>query len=105
MGALLDLLVFLVISRAVWMFLGGVAAGLNQPRQPAASSSQSPASGPQPPTAGIHMARDPVCGTFVVPGRAIELVSGSERIYFCSVECRDKFRGGSRPAAVGGRTA
>jgi YHS domain-containing protein len=52
------------------------------------------------------MQRDPVCGTFVVPERAIAL-SGSrgERLYFCSIECRDKYRARPESSAVHGRTA
>jgi YHS domain-containing protein len=62
------------------------------------------------PARGVHMVRDPVCGTFVVPERAVALSVGHEQIYFCSVSCRDKYRIGSstssgRPAPVEGRTA
>jgi YHS domain-containing protein len=54
------------------------------------------------------MVRDPICGTFVVPERAVALsAGGGQRLYFCSTECRDKYR--SRPesnhAAAHGRTA
>lgn len=55
----------------------------------------------------VQMARDPVCGTFVVPDRAVTLqAGGTGRIYFCSAECRDKFRAqSSSHAAAHGRTA
>src|SRR5262249_43331294 len=101
MGVVLDLIFALVLWRAFSKFLGGVVAGMNRP------SPQPRASGPQSPVSGIQMARDPICGTFVVPGRAIELAVGGERLYFCSVECRDKFRSGAagRSASIEGRTA
>jgi YHS domain-containing protein len=101
MGVILDLLLALVVWRAFSKFLGGVVAGLNRPRP------QSPAARPQSAASGIQMARDPICGTFVVPGRAIELAVGGERIYFCSVECRDKFRADAagRSASLKGQTA
>ena len=38
------------------------------------------------------MARDPVCGTFVLPDRAVTLVDGRARLFFCSEACRDKYR-------------
>jgi YHS domain-containing protein len=60
------------------------------------------------PSRGVQMARDPICGTFVVPDRAVALSAGSgERFYFCSTDCRDKYRAGSHasPAAAHGRTA
>jgi YHS domain-containing protein len=44
------------------------------------------------PQQGVAMARDPVCGTFVVADRAVTLVDGRSRVYFCSNACRDKYR-------------
>jgi YHS domain-containing protein len=38
------------------------------------------------------MVRDPVCGTFVVPDRAVMLVEGAQRVHFCSDKCRDQYR-------------
>jgi YHS domain-containing protein len=40
----------------------------------------------------VPMVRDPVCGTFVLPDRAVTLVDGRQRIYFCSDSCRDIYR-------------
>jgi YHS domain-containing protein len=56
------------------------------------------------------MARDPVCGTFVVPERAVTLSVGRDHIHFCSVNCRDKYRArpsaySGHPESVEGRTA
>jgi YHS domain-containing protein len=42
------------------------------------------------------MVRDPVCGTFVLPERAVTLMDGRSRLFFCSEACRDKYR--SRPS-------
>jgi YHS domain-containing protein len=44
------------------------------------------------PTRAVQMVRDPVCGTFVLPERAVTLSVGREQIHFCSVNCRDKYR-------------
>ena len=38
------------------------------------------------------MARDPVCGTFVIPDAAVSIADGRQRIYFCSTKCRDQYR-------------
>jgi YHS domain-containing protein len=43
------------------------------------------------PQRGVQMARDPVCGTFVVPDHALSIVDGRQRVYFCSAACRDKY--------------
>ena len=38
------------------------------------------------------MARDPVCGTYVVPDRAVAITDGRQKVFFCSAGCRDKYR-------------
>lgn len=40
-----------------------------------------------------ELKKDPVCGTFIAPSSAIRKTLGGETYYFCSAECRDKFRG------------
>ena len=74
------LLVFFV-SRAVWRLLDGIIEGASgtPPRRRA-------------PEQGVAMVRDPVCGTFLLPGNAVTLVDGRARLYFCSDACRDKYR-------------
>ena len=83
----LDVIVTLIAIRAVWKFLQGVTQGMsggkNDPR---------PSSGPSAPPQGVHMERDPVCGTFVVPDRELSLRVGQQHLYFCSAACRDKYR-------------
>ena len=58
---------------------------------------------PRVPAEGVHMVRDPVCGTFVLPEHAVTLVDGRTRLYFCSEACRDKHR--AHRESVEGRTA
>ena len=43
------------------------------------------------PQRGVAMVRDPVCGTFVLPDRAVTLLDGRSRLFFCSEACRDKY--------------
>ena len=85
--ALLDLLLLvlaMVVARAIPRILRGVMEGL---------SGRAPRSrGGNVPERGIQMVRDPVCGTYVIPDRAIALADGSQRVYFCSTNCRDKYR-------------
>ena len=40
---------------------------------------------------GVKMLPCPVCGTYVVPGKAIMLAGGSGPVYFCSDKCRDAY--------------
>jgi YHS domain-containing protein len=36
----------------------------------------------------VPLARDPVCGTFVVPSRALSGGTGDDIRFFCSEKCR-----------------
>ena len=69
------------VGRAFWRLVDGVVEGATGvPR-----SSRVPAR-------GVQMARDPICGTYVVPGRAVMLAERGHPTYFCSTACRDKYR-------------
>jgi len=83
-GLLFYLMLFF-IARAVWRLLQGIVQG-------ASSSSGPRAAGRHPATPPVmKLTRDPVCGTFVVPGKAVEFVRGRETLYFCSDACRRRF--------------
>jgi hypothetical protein len=77
---LLAILILLVV-RAFWRVFEGIVEGATG-RPPGSSR----------PLQGVHMERDPVCGTFVVPNRAVSLTDGRRRVYFCSPHCRDAYR-------------
>jgi YHS domain-containing protein len=69
------LLLVYFVARAVWRLVLGIAEGLSAPRDP-----QSPSA--------VALARDPVCGTYVVPSRALTSGSGDDLKFFCSERCR-----------------
>jgi hypothetical protein len=77
----LIIVVLLLIARAVWRLLGGIVEGAAQ------RSAGRPAGSPP----ATKMARDPICGTYVVPGKALELARGRDTAYFCSPACRDEW--------------
>ena len=103
--ALLDLLLLvlaMIVARAVWRVIGGVMEGL--------SGRSTRSQDGNVPARGVQMVRDPVCGTYVVPDRAVALADGSRRVFFCSAHCRDQYRArpstsSGRPESVEGRTA
>lgn len=39
-----------------------------------------------------EMMQDPICGTYVPVSQAVTLKREKETLYFCSDECRDKFK-------------
>jgi YHS domain-containing protein len=61
----------------------------------------------QVPQQGVQMVRDPVCGTFVVREHALTIPGAAgPAVYFCSAECRDKYRARPvTPPAARSRTA
>ena len=73
------LIIFLVlvyfVARAVWRLVLGIAEGISAPRDPHSPSA-------------VALARDPVCGTYVVPSRALTAGSGDDLRFFCSERCR-----------------
>ena len=87
------LVLLLFVFRAAGKLWGGIQEGLHPPAGPRGEA--------LPPR--VHMARDPICGTFVVPDRAVSLSVGRDVVYFCSAKCRDAYR--ERPGRVEGRTA
>ena len=68
----------LLVVRAVRLLIGGAMQGAAGPRR-----TQTPP---------VRLVRDPVCGTHVAPRRELSLTSGGSTHYFCSEECRKKFR-------------
>ena len=90
---LLDLLLIVLsvfAARAFWRIIGGVREGMSG----------------AVPQQGVQMARDPVCGTYVVPDRAVAVndVTGG-RVFFCSTGCRDQYRAEGAERARGTKTA
>jgi YHS domain-containing protein len=80
------LILSVVVARAFWRVVDGVVEGLGG--RPGSTGV---------PDRGVQMVRDPVCGTFVVPDRAVTITVGRQRLYFCSDSCCDKYRA-RRPA-------
>ena len=81
---LLLLALFVVIARTFWRFFDAVVRGASGP---------APQGGPRPgPPGAVKMQQCPVCGTYVVPGKAISIVSGGAPIYFDTEKCRAEYQ-------------
>jgi YHS domain-containing protein len=78
----LIVLMALFALRAIGRFMGGLAQGA---RSDGARARQRPGEAP------VKMAKDPVCGTFVVPGKALSATAGGATQWFCSEQCRAEF--------------
>ena len=91
LGYVLDVIFTLVVIRAIWKLLSGISIGMSvntaEPRRSREAGV---------PAQGVHMVKDPVCGTYVVPDRAVSAIISRQTVYFCSTECRDKYQ--AKPA-------
>lgn len=80
----LRLFLFVVLAllavRVVGRFLGGLNEGVRR-GAPRATAGSTP----------VKMTKDPVCGTFVVPGKALSATADGATVWFCSEQCRETF--------------
>ena len=63
----LFIVLVVIVARAFWRLVDGIVEGVSG--RPKGGRSQVP-------TRGVQMVRDPVCGTFVLPDRAVTIVDG-----------------------------
>jgi YHS domain-containing protein len=71
----------LLIARAFWRLVDGVlevtGGRTRRPAKPA-----------------VRLVRDPVCGTYVQPRESLSMSARGVTHFFCSEECRSRFRKG-----------
>lgn len=82
---ILLLFLFVVIAKVFWRFVDAVVRGATGPAQPGGRRAGGPPS-------AVKMQQCPVCGTYVVPGKAISLVSGGAPVYFDTEKCRAEYQ-------------
>jgi hypothetical protein len=70
-----------------WRFVDGVIRGVTG-AAPQGGGARRASTAP----AAVKMSPCPVCGTYVVPGKAISLVSGGSPIYFDTEKCRAEYQ-------------
>jgi YHS domain-containing protein len=78
-GLLLRIILVVLIVRAIWHLFVGISRGLGE------------GSGERGHDSAVALVRDPICGTYVVPGRALAARDGALVRYFCSERCRKAF--------------
>jgi YHS domain-containing protein len=76
-GWILRIILLLIVVRLMWKFVRGVLEGAGVFQQPHHPS--------------VGLVRDPVCGVFVVPSKALTAGNGAQTRYFCSEKCRTEW--------------
>jgi YHS domain-containing protein len=91
--AILYLIAFVLIVGVARSVLGIIAKGFSDIFGAASSGQAGPGPRSAPLPKAEELKRDPVCGTFIAPSTAFQKAVKGQTYYFCSMECRDKFRG------------
>src|SRR5262245_26533814 len=95
---LVGLMVVLSMIRSVVGFVTKMYTGQSDTspqhssQQRAGNSSRPPSSPNSSTTSGGELKKDPVCGTFISTATAFQKYASGQTHYFCSTECRDKFK-------------
>jgi YHS domain-containing protein len=86
------LFVEIIFPLLVLLFLRSLLRSLFAAFRSAVVPQDRPRQAPPPVPRGGELKKDPVCGTYVsMVGSASQKVNG-QIVYFCSTECRDKYR-------------
>ena len=72
----------LMVARAFWRVVDGILDGARGANEGGNERGATP----------VKLVRDPVCGTYVAPRAALSLSAGGTTHYFCSEDCRAKYR-------------
>jgi len=85
---ILLLVMFVLIARSFWSVVDGVMRGVSS-SPPQGGGRARGSNAPVP----VKMVPCPVCGTFVVPGKALSTTSmRGQAVWFCSEKCRAEYR-------------
>ena len=71
-------ILFLVVVRLLWRFIRALFEGMGYRRAGAGQNA-------------VGLVRDPVCGMFVMPSKALTSGTGADTRYFCSEKCRQAY--------------
>jgi len=83
---ILLMVLFVVIAKMFWRFIDAVVSGAT------GGAAQSRGARKSGPPVSVKMQPCPICGTYVVPGKAISAVSGGASVYFDTEKCRAEFQ-------------
>ena len=72
-------ILFLVVVRLVWRLVKGIFQGMGYQATDGTQATS------------VGLVRDPVCGMFVMPSKALTSGAGAETRYFCSDKCRQEY--------------
>ena len=88
--AILYLIGILLATSVVRAVLSIITKAANGGFNPATS----PTTRPSATTTAIgELKKDPVCGTFISTATAFQKAISGETFYFCSTQCRDRYKG------------
>jgi YHS domain-containing protein len=92
------LILEILLPLIVFALLRSIIRGLFQAGRTAANVARSATQPPPQSTGptvipGGELRKDPVCGTYVSTSASLSRTVNGETFFFCSPECRDRYRG------------
>jgi YHS domain-containing protein len=92
--AVLYLIGFMLVMSVIRSVLGIITKAFSGLSTAASPQAGVPGSHPRSPApSGGELKKDPVCGTFISTATPFQTSAGGQTHYFCSAECRDRFKG------------
>lgn len=82
-GWIIRIVLILIVLRILWRMIMGP---MRRPRHERNGGKKT-----------VPLVRDPVCGTYLLPDRAVKTGTGEATLYFCSETCRAKYHDGAQP--------
>jgi len=86
------LFVEIIFPLLVLLFLRSVLRSVFAGFRSAVAPQARPRQAPPPVPLGGELKKDPVCGTYVSTVGSVSQKVNGQFVYFCSTECRDKYR-------------
>jgi len=86
------LFVEIIFPLLALLFVRSILKNLFAGFRSAAVPQNRPQQAPPPVSLGGELKKDPVCGTYVSTVGSVSQKVDGQLVYFCSTECRDKYR-------------
>ena len=94
MRVILEFVVAVLLFAVLRSVLGVIMKGFSELIHPSGATASGGSAARRPPgPVADELKKDPVCGTFIAAASSLQKTIAGETYYFCSAQCRDKFRG------------
>lgn len=90
--AILYLIVAIVVITALRSVIGAIVRVLAEMTSPSETAGAGKQTRRPAVPVSESLKQDPVCGMFIAPSTSVQKTIGGTTYYFCSAQCRDRFK-------------